>query len=90
MKTANILVIYSRDPDPLKSLDHLTEYCDQICKKYGCNSYVTDVYWLENLKRNGFDHIMGQCYEGLYLIGCFTKEDLYWPIKRQRPRYEEI
>ena len=87
MKTANILVIYNRDPE---SLDHVTEYCDKICKKYGCNNYVTDVYWLENLKKEDWMQIAGLRYEGIYLIGCFTAEEVLVPLSRHIPQYKEV
>ena len=87
MKIAHILVIgdnFGLDIFKVK------KYCDGIMNKYGCDQYQIDSYTLEELQIDNFQQICASCYEGLFLSGIFTKEDLFWPIRRQRPKYKEV
>jgi len=87
IKQADILFIYNTK---YPSMQGVTEYCKEIMNKYGCNCYTIHSYSLEELRRDNFMRICATCYEGLFAQGIFTKEDLSWPMMRQRPKYKNI
>lgn len=85
--TVNILFIHNAE---LPSMKGITIYAKNLCKKYNKDFYSIETFSLKELKEQDFEQIYATCYEGLYLNGIFTKDDLFWPVKRQRPRFEEV
>ena len=87
MKPVHILYVHNTKSP---SVAGLHKYCEDIMERYGGDSYEVENYFLQQLKEQNFQQICASCYEGLFLSGIFTKEDLFWPIRRQRPKYKEV